>query len=70
MRLVSSIDAGKESHQDSASMLEGDAYWPLHIERDRLSRHASRLLNAGGLSQRQTWASRFAAPWLFVYVPQ
>jgi hypothetical protein len=28
MRLVSSIDAGKESHQDSASMLEGHASWP------------------------------------------
>ncbi len=42
-------------------MLEGYAYWPLHIDRDRLSRHGYRLLNAGGLSQRQTWASRFSS---------
>jgi hypothetical protein len=32
-------------------------------------RPGSRLLDAGELSRRQTWASRFAAPWLFVYVP-
>ena len=30
------------------------------LSSDRLSRQRSRQLNAGGLSQRQTWASRFS----------
>jgi hypothetical protein len=48
-------------HRNSASKLNRSCVLAHRIDRDRLSRHGSRLLDAGELSQRQTWASLFSS---------
>jgi hypothetical protein len=47
-----------ESRGNSASKLKRSCVLAHRIDRDPLSGHGSRLLNAGELGQRQTWASR------------
>src|SRR3982750_2676771 len=61
MRLVQSVFAGTRVLTGLGKDARRSCVQALHISSDRLSRQRSRLLNAGGLSQRQTWASRFSS---------